>query len=173
MLKLIFFFFFDIYYIIIFIILSLIFEMGDLFFYNRYFFFFDKLRFIMIWITLWVILFSTSEIRKLSKFETLHNYLYILNFVLLFSLILSFLFKRVLGFYVIFETSFFPIFFIIISWGSASDRVISGFYLIYYTIVGSLPFFLGLIYLVAVKRSFTFFIIDYFLKMFALLSSNM
>jgi len=67
-----------------------------------------------------------------------------------------------LGFYFIFEVRFLPVFFIIISWGSANDRLVSGFYLIYYTMVGSLPFFISLIYIINLNIRVNFFLFNYF-----------
>ena len=77
-------------------------------------------------------------------------------------LILSFIMKNMLGFYFIFEVRFLPVFFIIISWGSANDRLVSGFYLIYYTMVGSLPFFISLIYIINLNIRVNFFLFNYF-----------
>jgi len=161
MLKLFFFLFFDVYYIRIFLILSCIFELGDLFYYERFFFFFDKLRFVIIWISIWVMLFSSIQINKFENWGLRYKLTVILNYILLFRLVFVFILKSTLGFYLIFELRFLPIFFIIVRWGRARDRIVSGFYLIYYTIVGSLPFFFSLIYIIELKLSINFFILSY------------
>jgi len=136
--------------------------MGDLFFYNRFFFFFDKIRFVIIWISIWVIIFSIFQVLKFESLYVSSFFLSIINYILLLILIFSFIMKNMLGFYFIFEVRFLPIFFIIIRWGSARDRLVSGFYLIYYTMVGSLPFFISLIYIINLNISRNFFLFNYF-----------
>ena len=162
MLKIFFFFFFDLYHLILFFFIRLIFETGDLFYYTSKFLFLDKLSFVISWIIFWVVIFSVSQIRMLGRPSAAFIGLYRLNYILFFRLAFVFLLKSLLRFYIIFELRFLPVFFIIVAWGRASDRIVSGFYLIYYTIVGSLPFFFGLLYLVKLKFFITFFTLRYF-----------
>jgi len=115
----------------------------------------------MSWIIFWVVFFSISQIRIFERPRFSFRGLYGLNYILFLSLVLVFLLKSLLRFYIIFELRFLPVFFIIVSWGRARDRIISRFYLIYYTIVGSLPFFFGLLYLIKLKFFATFFILTY------------
>lgn len=60
---------------------------------------------------------------------------------------MTFLVKDILIFYFILEIRFLPIFYIIVGWGNIVDRLISGYYLIFYTILGSLPLFNNIIFL--------------------------
>jgi len=116
----------------------------------------------MSWIMVWVIIFSVSQVSAIEHPKRIFTGLYTLNYILFFSLVFVFLLKSLLRFYIIFELRFLPVFFIMVAWGRARDRIVSGFYLIYYTIVGSLPFFFGLLYLVKLKFFVTFFTLTYF-----------
>jgi len=69
-------------------------------------------------------------------------YFFRLKFVLvglLFRLVVCFVFRRFLGFYVIFEFSLVPLLALILGWGYQVERVRASYYLFIYTIVGSLP----------------------------------
>jgi len=107
-------------------------------------------------------IFSIFQVLKFEEFNTRLFFLSVINYILLIRLIFSFIIKNILGFYFIFEVRFLPIFFIIVSWGRARDRLVSGFYLIYYTIVGSLPFFISLIYIISLNIRVNFFLFEYF-----------
>jgi len=108
------------------------------------------------------VIFSIFQVLKFDSLEVSSFFLYVINYILLVRLILSFIMKNILGFYFIFEVRFLPVFFIIINWGRASDRLVSGFYLIYYTIIGSLPFFIRLIYMINLNIRVNFFLFNYF-----------
>lgn len=105
--------------------------------------------------------FSITQITKFNKIKIRAFFLVVINYILLVRLIFSFIIKNILGFYFIFEVRFLPIFFIIVRWGNARDRIISGFYLIFYTIVGSLPFFVRIIYILRLNLRVNFFLFNY------------
>jgi len=81
--------------------------------------------------------------KKYKKKKIIFFFLHILQF----RLIRTFFVKDILLFYFILEISFLPIFYIIVGWGNIADRLVSGYYLIFYTILGSLPLFNNIIYL--------------------------
>jgi len=116
----------------------------------------------MIWIRVWVLIFSMTQVLKFSWIKERSFFLCLINYVLLLRLVFSFIIKNMLGFYFMFEVRFLPIFFMIISWGSAVDRLISSFYLIYYTMLGSLPFLIRLIYIINLNIRVNFFLFNYF-----------
>lgn len=118
----------------------------------------------------WVVFFSVSQIRLLERPIFSFMRLSRLNYVLFLRLVFVFLFKGLLRFYIIFELRFLPVFFMIVAWGRARDRIVSGFYLIYYTMVGSLPFFFGLLYLIKLKFFPRFFMLIYLERLDTLFS---
>jgi NADH:ubiquinone oxidoreductase subunit 4 (subunit M) len=74
-------------------------------------------------------------------------------FFLLMGLVFSFQLEDFFLFYVSFEFSVIPIFFLITGWGYRIMRIQAGYYMFLYTLISSLPFLLFLI--VLVKRSFS------------------
>jgi len=59
----------------------------------------------------------------------------------------SFLFLDLLGFYIFFELSLFPLMILILGWGYQIERIGASFYLFIYTLVGSFPLLIILLYL--------------------------
>nr|AZL93381.1 NADH dehydrogenase subunit 4 [Pimpla luctuosa] len=73
-------------------------------------------------------------------------YMYIMNMLLLI-LILCFSSINLMLFYVMFESSLIPVFMLIMGWGFQVDRIQAGFYMMLYTLIGSMPLFFMIIYL--------------------------
>jgi len=115
----------------------------------------------MIILTLWVCFFSTLQLEYFKFLKIRSSTLFFLNYVLVIRLFITFILKNLIIFYIIFELRFLPVFYIIIGWGRAIDRLVSGFYLIFYTIIGSLPLLLGIIYIRTIL-TFDFFLISFF-----------
>lgn len=67
--------------------------------------------------------------------------------ILLFRLVLTFLRNRFLLFYIIFEVSLLPIFFLILGYGYQPERVQAGIYIFFYTLLGSLPLFIFILFI--------------------------
>lgn len=113
--------------------------------YSGYFTFFygvciDKLSFLLVGLLLWLFLALILVSVKYISFSFLT---YKFTLILLFCcLLMTFIFKDLLGFYIFFELSLLPLMFVILGWGYQVERVQAAFYLVIYTIVGSLPLLL-------------------------------
>lgn len=64
--------------------------------------------------------------------------------------ILTFLVRRLLWFYILFEASVIPIFLLVAGWGPYRERLEATYYMVVYTVGGSLPLLVVIAYL---KRS--------------------
>jgi len=73
-----------------------------------------------------------------NKFTYIKKYL-ICNTTLLVFLITSFFSKNLLFFFILFESSLVPLFFLILGWGYQPERLQSSVYFLFYTLLGSLP----------------------------------
>nr|DBA43645.1 TPA_asm: ND4 [Bombus lepidus] len=62
-----------------------------------------------------------------------------LNLILMFFMLINFMCMDLLMFYFMYESSLLLIFYMIMEWGYTEDRVLSAFYLMFYTLVFSLP----------------------------------
>lgn len=99
----------------------------------------DKLSFLLGFLSLWlfsILYYLSSKYEISSKNVTL--YVGMLS-SLLTCLVFRFLAKNFLIFYVFFEFSLIPLLGLIVGWGYQVERVQASFYLILYTVVGSLP----------------------------------
>lgn len=103
----------------------------------------DFYSIILTYLTLWII-FLIIIIKK--KFFINYFYIVIINLIVLF-LILCFLTFNLILFYIYFEIRLIPVFLLIIGWGLQIDRIQAGFYIILYTLLGSLPLFIIILYL--------------------------
>lgn len=93
-----------------------------------------------------------------------------LIFMLLILLYLTFSRMRLFMFYLFFEGSLIPTLFLILGWGYQPERLQAAFYLLFYTLVASLPMLFGTFY--CYKLNYTIFfnllLIDYFYFLFYL-----
>lgn len=100
---------------------------------------FDKLSFLLVFLSLW--LFSVVYfLRRKYEISKRRVVLYTgMLTILLGCLVIRFLAKNFLMFYIFFELSLIPLLGLIVGWGYQVERVQASFYLILYTVVGSLP----------------------------------
>lgn len=82
---------------------------------------------------------------KINK-NNIDEVIFLIFFLILF-LIFSFLINRYLFFYIFFEIRLIPTLYLILGWGYQPERIIAGYYLLFYTILASLPLLLGILYL--------------------------
>lgn len=135
-------------YLIIIIFIVLIFFYPSFYFNNlNFFLFIDVINYYLILLTFWILLLIILSI-NLLKFNLIkfNIYFLILFFILLF-LIFSFLSYNFLFFYIFFEMSLIPTIYLILGWGYQPERVMAGYYLLFYTLIASLPLLLRIFYL--------------------------
>nr|AFN27600.1 NADH dehydrogenase subunit 4 [Diadromus collaris] len=103
---------------------------------------------LMIYLTLWIlILMNLISSMKLNLY-----YFNIMNLLLLF-LMLCFLSFNLIMFYMFFEMSLIPVLMLIMGWGFQIDRIQAGIYMMLYTLFGSLPLFILIIYFYQIIES--------------------
>nr|YP_010509218.1 NADH dehydrogenase subunit 4 [Dermacentor albipictus]UXG58679.1 NADH dehydrogenase subunit 4 [Dermacentor albipictus] len=104
----------------------------------------DLLSFNMMILTIWI----TFLMLIASSFSSTFKNKYFLFYVLLMMNMLVFCFSssNLLMFYLFFESVLFPIVMLIFKWGNQPERIQAGFYMLMYTIFGSLPLLILMIY---------------------------
>lgn len=83
-------------------------------------------------------------------------------FIILFLLIMLYLTFRTNNlflFYLFFERSLIPTLFLILGWGYQPERLQAGIYLLFYTLLASLPLLIGIFYLKNYYMSINFFLL--------------
>ena len=101
------------------------------------------LKILLVSITRWlaILILLTTPAAK-TKY-LLNNYLRLTRILL----ILAFLVNSLLSFYLFFEISILPVIFLILGWGYQPERIRARFYIIFYTLFGSLPLLIIIFYL--------------------------
>nr|YP_009725352.1 NADH dehydrogenase subunit 4 [Monolepta occifluvis]QBX88866.1 NADH dehydrogenase subunit 4 [Monolepta occifluvis] len=147
------------------------------FFYNfqlSYFLGMDMLSYTLILLSFWVCSLMILASGKLFKNKD-YSYLFLMVLIfLMFSLYMTFSSLNLFIFYLFFEISLIPTLMLIIGWGYQPERLDAGIYLLFYTLLMSLPMMIIIFYL-SEKFYFTIFInLDYdFNLMFMYLFTNM
>nr|UNO54413.1 NADH dehydrogenase subunit 4 [Rhipicephalus microplus]UNO54517.1 NADH dehydrogenase subunit 4 [Rhipicephalus microplus] len=101
------------------------------------FLYFDLMSFSMISLTVWITFLMLMASRLNNLFQNKIFTFYILMMMNL--LFFCFSINNFMMFYLFFESVLFPIILMIMGWGSQPERVQAGFYMLMYTIFGSLP----------------------------------
>jgi len=112
----------------------------------------DFYSIILILLSVWILVLIV--IVSIKIFNRINNIFYInlLNILIIF-LIICFFSINLIIFYFFFESGLIPVFFIIIGWGSNIDRIQARIYIIMYTLVGSIPLFIVIIYLYVLEKT--------------------
>nr|AVN67404.1 NADH dehydrogenase subunit 4 [Elliptorhina javanica] len=96
-----------------------------------------------IWICVLMIMASESVLR-----HTYFNGFFLMMIVcLLVTLILTFSSLGLFQFYLFFESSLIPTLFLILGWGYQPERLQAGIYLLFYTMLASLPLLVGIMFM--------------------------
>nr|YP_009725893.1 NADH dehydrogenase subunit 4 [Dianemobius fascipes]QHQ73090.1 NADH dehydrogenase subunit 4 [Dianemobius fascipes] len=105
-----------------------------------------------VWISLLMVLASVS----VSKFGLNEKFFLFLILILLLFLVLSFSMLSMIGFYLFFEASLIPTLILIIGWGYQPERIQAGIYLLFYTLLASLPMLIGVLKILSDKGTLEF-----------------
>nr|UJI65708.1 NADH dehydrogenase subunit 4 [Glossina austeni] len=125
-----------------------------------YLFGYDMISYGLILLSIWIIslMVMASEMVKSSN-----NYveLFMINLLLLLLLlILTFSSISLFMFYLFFESSLIPTLFLILGWGYQPERLQAGVYLLFYTLLVSLPMLIGIFYLYYSIGSLNFYLLS-------------
>nr|YP_009995918.1 NADH dehydrogenase subunit 4 [Spondylis buprestoides]QNQ64869.1 NADH dehydrogenase subunit 4 [Spondylis buprestoides] len=121
----------------------------------------DLLSYALILLSFWICSLMIMSMEKLYKFQNFYNLFMFIMIILMMSLLLAFSSLNLFLFYVFFEISLIPTLFLILGWGYQPERIEAGVYLLFYTLLMSLPMMISIFFLYK-----NFFIMEfYFLKM--------
>nr|WDA94031.1 NADH dehydrogenase subunit 4 [Apotropina sp. 1 JJC-2023a] len=122
-----------------------------------------------IWITCLMLMASESVLKNNNYYK-----LFTLNIImLLLFLILAFGNNNLFLFYLFFESSLIPTLFLILGWGYQPERLQAGLYLLFYTLLVSLPMLIGLFYLYNFVGSMNFYLLGNYMFNFDILYLSM
>jgi NADH-ubiquinone oxidoreductase chain 4 len=144
-----------------FIIFLFIFFIGyNSFNYNiSYFLGLDLISYGLILLRIWIcalILISREILYKINNYTV--YFLFLILFLLLI-LVLTFSSINLFLFYVFFESSLIPTLFLILGWGYQPERLQAGVYLLFYTLLASLPLLISIFYILNSALTINIFIL--------------
>nr|YP_010713165.1 NADH dehydrogenase subunit 4 [Thaumatomyia glabra]WDA94057.1 NADH dehydrogenase subunit 4 [Thaumatomyia glabra] len=146
----------------------------DTYFMNlSYFLGCDLISYSLILLSLWI---SSLMIMASEGIYKLNNYpkMFILNILLLLLfLVLAFGNNNLFLFYLFFESSLIPTLFLILGWGYQPERLQAGLYLLFYTLLVSLPMLIGLFFLYNEVGSMNFYMLSNYMFDFDILYLSM
>nr|AIW80930.1 NADH dehydrogenase subunit 4 [Cheirogaleus medius] len=111
-------------------------------------FFSDSLSSPLLMLTVWLLpLMIMASQRHLMKETSTRKKLYLSMLIFLqVFLIMTFTATELILFYILFEATLIPTLIIITRWGNQTERMNAGLYFLFYTLMGSLPLLVALIY---------------------------
>lgn len=112
----------------------------------RYSFGCDVISYGIILLSIWIcslILIAREKIFYIDNYSIFFLFVII---ILLFLLYITFTRIRLFIFYLFFERRLIPTLFLILGWGYQPERLQAGFYLLFYTLLASLPIIIGIFY---------------------------
>nr|YP_007626156.1 NADH dehydrogenase subunit 4 [Gazella gazella]AEP21399.1 NADH dehydrogenase subunit 4 [Gazella gazella] len=129
-------------------------------------FFSDALSTPLLILTMWLLpLMLMASQHHLLKENLTRKKLFITMLVLLqLFLIMTFTAMELIFFYILFEATLVPTLIIITRWGNQTERLNAGLYFLFYTLTGSLPLLVALIYIQNTAGSLNFLILQYWVQ---------
>nr|YP_007626494.1 NADH dehydrogenase subunit 4 [Ourebia ourebi]AEP21919.1 NADH dehydrogenase subunit 4 [Ourebia ourebi] len=129
-------------------------------------FFSDSLSTPLLVLTMWLLpLMLMASQHHLSKENLTRKKLFITMLILLqLFLIMTFTAMELIFFYILFEATLVPTLIIITRWGNQTERLNAGLYFLFYTLAGSLPLLVALIFIQNTMGSLNFLILQYWVE---------
>nr|QNE85643.1 NADH dehydrogenase subunit 4 [Poecilobothrus nobilitatus] len=120
---------------------------GNYFMGVSYFLGCDMISYGLVLLSIWICALMLLASESVEKYDNYKN-LFLFNILmLLLLLVLSFSTMNLFLFYLFFEGSLIPTMFLVLGWGYQPERLQAGIYLLFYTLLASLPMMIGIFYI--------------------------
>nr|YP_010238436.1 NADH dehydrogenase subunit 4 [Arcynopteryx dichroa]QTE20446.1 NADH dehydrogenase subunit 4 [Arcynopteryx dichroa] len=116
----------------------------------------DVLSYGLILLSFWICVLMMTASESVYRFRNYEGFFMLMIVVLLILLYCTFSSMNLFMFYLFFESSLIPTLFLILGWGYQPERLQAGVYLLFYTLLASLPLLVGIFYLGGLKSSLYF-----------------
>nr|WMY23878.1 NADH dehydrogenase subunit 4 [Aedes aegypti] len=128
--------------------------------YISYYFGLDMISYGLILLSFWICGLMLMASEKVYFFNN-HKSLFIFMILfLLLMLVLTFSSMSMFMFYLFFEASLIPTLFLILGWGYQPERLQAGIYLLFYTLLASLPLLIGIFYILNMMNTLSFILLS-------------
>nr|AVN67252.1 NADH dehydrogenase subunit 4 [Laxta sp. AUS2] len=112
----------------------------------------DYISYGLILLSIWICVLMVMASEGIYYNFYFNNFFLIMIILLLFLLICTFSSLNLFSFYLFFEGSLIPTLFLILGWGYQPERLQAGIYLLFYTLLASLPMLVGIMYLYEINN---------------------
>nr|QQW48058.1 NADH dehydrogenase subunit 4 [Lipoptena sp.] len=121
----------------------------------------DLISYGLVLLSIWIISLMIMASEKIINFNS-YKMFFIINVLLLLMLLsLTFFSMNLFMFYLFFESSLIPTLFLILGWGYQPERLQAGIYLLFYTLLVSLPMLGGIFYLYKFMGFMDFYLLSF------------
>nr|AWB97973.1 NADH dehydrogenase subunit 4 [Anopheles aff. konderi B PGF-2018] len=124
--------------------------------YISYYFGLDMISFGLILLSFWICGLMLMASEKVYLYNNYKNLFIFMVLFLLMMLVLTFSSMSMFMFYLFFEASLIPTLFLILGWGYQPERLQAGVYLLFYTLLASLPLLIGIFYILDINNTLSF-----------------
>nr|AWB98012.1 NADH dehydrogenase subunit 4 [Anopheles benarrochi] len=124
--------------------------------YISYYFGLDMISFGLVLLSFWICGLMLMASEKVYLYNNYKNLFIFMILFLLMMLVLTFSSMSMFMFYLFFEASLIPTLFLILGWGYQPERLQAGVYLLFYTLLASLPLLIGIFYILDINNTLSF-----------------
>nr|AOY39075.1 NADH dehydrogenase subunit 4 [Rhizophagus dispar] len=117
----------------------------------------DLLSFSLVILSFWICALMIMSSEKIFKLNNYYGLFQLIMIFLMFSLFMTFSSMNIFIFYLFFEISLIPTLILIIGWGYQPERIEAGMYLLFYTLLVSLPMMIMIFYYYETFSTLEFF----------------
>nr|YP_010946773.1 NADH dehydrogenase subunit 4 [Pseudoglomeris montshadskii]WGO57530.1 NADH dehydrogenase subunit 4 [Pseudoglomeris montshadskii] len=136
-----------------------------------YLFGMDYLSYGLVLLSVWICILMIMASESIYYYDYYSNFFIFMLIILLTFLLCSFMSLNLFMFYLFFESSLIPTLFLILGWGYQPERLQAGIYLLFYTLLASLPLLLGIMNLYNINNlSFSLMSVDFGMNVFLYMS---
>lgn len=107
----------------------------------------DIISYGLILLRLWICSLILMAREAVNRYNNYKNFFSFIVLILLILLVLTFSATRVFMFYLFFERRLIPTLFLILGWGYQPERLQAGVYLLFYTLLASIPILVGIFFI--------------------------
>nr|YP_009685485.1 NADH dehydrogenase subunit 4 [Parribacus antarcticus]QDM38492.1 NADH dehydrogenase subunit 4 [Parribacus antarcticus] len=104
----------------------------------------DYLSYILILLSSWIMPLMVCASQKVKSKNNFSLFFLLVNLFLLLTLLMTFSSMNYLLFYISFESSLIPTLILILGWGYQPERIQAGIYMLFYTLLASLPLLISI-----------------------------
>nr|AMX22687.1 NADH dehydrogenase subunit 4 [Coptotermes heimi]AMX22700.1 NADH dehydrogenase subunit 4 [Coptotermes heimi] len=124
-----------------------------------YFFGCDVISYGLVLLSLWICVLMILASESVLRSNYFPGFFLFVVVFLVTMLYCTFSSIGLLSFYIFFESSLIPTLFLILGWGYQPERIQAGVYLLFYTLLASLPLLIGILYIYSSLGSLCFFLL--------------